>query len=421
MKNIICFLVLILITNSSFLANKEFGLLWEPYVPMDNQLFPSYVWANATRNNGDDPEKGMAEAEKKIKGDREGQLGVKFTNLNFKSYDITVEIECGEIMQRTSYNTFSDKSLGEFIVFPEINFDFNVLKKNYEPRPLTVKFSVYVNGKVEDTKTHNIILRSIYDCPFTFIDAKNNIVDLNFMYAAYVNENNPRIADEILPEMRKQGIISGVTGYQSNTKELYRQVFSVWHYFKNKGVVYSSLNSPNQKFTSETGPYVQYQFVRTLDESMNSTQANCVDGTVAMASVLYKMGIEPFIVTTPNHCFLGFLTDKEKGDVDFIETTALGTKFEQSDLDSIPKYIEVYDEALDKTYLESYRSFLLACLMGRRNYGTDKDKFNSYNAVDRLKILIGDEQLSEAVKKLQYQFFAVKKYRIEGLMPIHTK
>jgi hypothetical protein len=400
-------------------AKDEFGLLWEPIVVMDNQLFPSYIWANATRNIGENSEKTLSEAEKSIKGDREGQLGFKFTNLNSKAYSIKVEIESSSIMEKTVYETFADKSLVEFTIFPEIAYKFDVLKANLEPKPISVKYTVYVNGKIEGSKTQNIILRSINDCPFTFVEKDNSLKDLNFMYAAYVNENNPRIANEILPAILKQGVISSVIGYQGSKADVYKQVFAVWNYFKSKGVVYSSLNSPNQKINTEARPFIKYQFVRTLDESLNSAQANCVDGTVAMASVLYKMGIEPVILTTPNHCFLGFISDKDAGDIDFIETTSLGTKFGEEDLKAVSE-LDCYDSSFDSEYYTSYRSFLMSVYQGRVNYNQDKDLFNAYNAIVRFDLIMQGKE-NEIIEKAQYRWFTVSNNRKEGLMPISLK
>ncbi len=281
-------ILLFLISNSQVFAADVFGLIWEPKILFDSQLFPSYAWANATRNAKEDLEKDKAEAEKLLKGDREGQLGFTFTNLNSKAYQLVVHVECPEIMEKSTYTTMASKSLTKFEIFPEIAYKFDVLKSNKEPRPISVKFTVYVDGKLEGTVSKNIILRSKNDCPYTFLDDQNNTLDLNYMYATYVNENNPRIANEILPAILKQGAISSISGYQNGKEGVYQQVFAVWNYFNSLGIKYSSLNSPTQKISQEKRPLIMYQFVRTLDEALDSKQANCVDGTVAMASVLYK-------------------------------------------------------------------------------------------------------------------------------------
>ena len=66
------------------------------------------------------------------------------------------------------------------------------------------------------------------------------------------------------------------------------------------------------------------QHVRFLDEAVQNSQANCVDGTVLFASVLYKLGIYPVLVKVPGHMFLGFYTDSQRKQISFLETTMLG-------------------------------------------------------------------------------------------------
>jgi hypothetical protein len=68
------------------------------------------------------------------------------------------------------------------------------------------------------------------------------------------------------------------------------------------------------------------QYVRTLQESFVNTQANCVDGSVLFASVLRKLGIEPFLGIVPGHMFVGYYLDREMTTRSFLETTMLGNE-----------------------------------------------------------------------------------------------
>ena len=58
------------------------------------------------------------------------------------------------------------------------------------------------------------------------------------------------------------------------------------------------------------------------------TQANCVDGSVLMASVLKKIEIKTCLVLVPGHCYLAFYSkEPEKGGKLYgVETTLLGSK-----------------------------------------------------------------------------------------------
>ncbi len=48
------------------------------------------------------------------------------------------------------------------------------------------------------------------------------------------------------------------------------------------------------------------QHVRLVGESSKSNQANCVDGSVLIASVLEKIGIETDLVKVPGQMFVRF-------------------------------------------------------------------------------------------------------------------
>ena len=58
------------------------------------------------------------------------------------------------------------------------------------------------------------------------------------------------------------------------------------------------------------------------------TQANCVDGSVLMASILKKIGIKTSLVLVPGHCYLAFYSQEpEKGGKLYgVETTMLGDR-----------------------------------------------------------------------------------------------
>jgi len=321
-------------------------------------------------------------------------------------------------MEPSSFETYASQDITKFEIYPEISYKWDALLNTIQPRPVSIKFSIIVDGKDSGQQVKTVSLRSINDCPFTFIDKNRSLVDLNFMYAAYVNETHPRIANEVLPEIINQGIISQITGYQGGEEEVYRQVFAVWNYFREKDITYSSLNTPMLELSGKDYPFVQSQYVRTFDDALNTSQANCVDGTVAMASVLYRMGIKPIITVTPSHCWLGFLADGAGERMDFLETTMLGTDFSSEDMEAVSSIVtDVYHQKLDQTDYASYRSFLIATLSGRENYHSDSERFNAYGRVDALRF-INDDNQADMIDKMQYQIFTVDRYRSEGLLPI---
>lgn len=64
--------------------------------------------------------------------------------------------------------------------------------------------------------------------------------------------------------------------------------------------------------------------MRTLDDALESSQINCVDGSVLLASLLKAININPILVRIPGHMFVGYYTDKTHTDMNFLETTMIG-------------------------------------------------------------------------------------------------
>ena len=133
-----------------------------------------------------------------------------------------------------------------------------------------------------------------------------------------------------------------------------REVFSIWNVLQRQGVKYSSITTASGESRA-----VLSQHVRFLDETVQNSQANCVDGTVLFASVLYKLGIYPVLVKIPGHMFLAFYTDAQRQHISFLETTMVGAP----GLSSIQRNwtFKTADGYLSS---ESYRQF-----SGALNYG----------------------------------------------------
>ena len=121
-----------------------------------------------------------------------------------------------------------------------------------------------------------------------------------------------------------------------------RQVYALWNVLQKRKFRYSSVSN-----TSLSSNVVFSQRVRTFDDALESSQINCVDGSVLFASLLRAINIEPILVRTPGHMFVGYYTDSSHKDMNFLETTMIG----DVDLDDF-----FPDEQLDSTMVESRRT-----------------------------------------------------------------
>ena len=343
---------------------------WQPIVEMDEQIFPSYLIATATMKwpSPNDPT---------YIGDPDGQLGIAVTSYWNQPLRCRLEIKAPEIMETAISEQMISKSMLSHEIFPKIKYRFNELAKIEQPAPLNMTFTFYVNGEVYDEKVLTVKVHSINDCPSIILHRKGALLDRNWMFAAYVNENHPWIVKQLLPEMMRAGLVNAFTGYQVSELEVYRQVFAVWADLQQRGFRYSDVAIP-----TVMSQKVRNQYVRFMSESINTAQANCVDGAVVFASILRRISLEPLLALTPTHCFLGFYLDRGHQRWAFLETTLLGNT-------------EVPDAALDPqlwaslsgllgsnasvSHLVALRSFVYALQVGLKNYNAMQPNLKTYN------------------------------------------
>ena len=64
--------------------------------------------------------------------------------------------------------------------------------------------------------------------------------------------------------------------------------------------------------------------METLEDALASSQINCVDGSVLFASLLRAINIDPILVRIPGHMYVGYYTDRNHSQANFLETTMIG-------------------------------------------------------------------------------------------------
>lgn len=251
-----------------------------------------------------------------------------------------VRIELAETpFYARSVSTFVlPKERTEFIIYPDILWRYNALRDNEQAEPISVVANVEVDGKDLGQKVRTFSVRSINECLLGFNkqlpDGRTRYVSTRLFYAAYVNEENPLI-DKVLREALNTRIVRRFLGYQSTPEMVDKQVYALWYVLQKRNFKYSSVS-----YSSLSSNVVYAQRVRTFEDALNSSQINCVDGSVLFASLLRAINITPVLVQMPGHMFVGYYTDSAKKNLTFLETTMIG----DVDLDD---YFP--DEKLDST------------------------------------------------------------------------
>jgi hypothetical protein len=349
----------------------------------DGQIFPSFIIASASPSSNVSDDQAESEAEDAeaedsgeeaaeeivVLGDRDGTLGIEIVSPS-DNCKIEVSLSADDWLPESTISTVLPNKDVTYRVFPTLKYKFSTLAKHRQTTPTNVTYRVKLNGRKLPDAVSKVVLHSINDCPFALRDG-DGIQRIGFVYAAYVNEQHPFV-DKILREALDSGIVDSFAGYQHHSEaEVLRQVYAVWHALSERDIRYSSIT----KVAGESST-IYSQHVRLMEESINNGQANCVDGSVLLASILRKIDIEPMLVMVPGHCFLAFALDPEGEHIVALETTMIGN----GATDEF-KSIEEVDVLLDEEtqQLSSYSSFCNAFYYGSQKLAEDADKFESEN------------------------------------------
>ncbi len=228
-----------------------------------------------------------------------------------------------------------DKPRTEYIIYPDIIWKYEALRNQAQATPISVVAGVEMNGKQLGQRVRTFSVRSVNECLLGYVTNGTKYHDTGIFFAAYVNEENPMI-DQLLREALNTRIVNRFLGYQNNKNgSVDKQVYALWNVLQKRNFRYSSISN-----TSLSSNVVFSQRVRTFDDALQSSQINCVDGSVLFASLLRAINIDPILVRTPGHMFVGYYTDKAHTQKEFLETTMIG----DVDLDDF-----FPDEKLDST------------------------------------------------------------------------
>jgi hypothetical protein len=321
---------------------------WQPTMDLQD-LFPSFILATATRQappqtasrsaapRGEHltreflrPREApaatarMASIHKQAtyRGDPWGLVGVR-VRTERAGAKVAVRVAIDDVIDTTD-ETFELGAPGEYVLYPKLRYRWERLRTVAQPMPVTVNWSVAIDGVGAGSASRVVRLRATQDVPWAVTGERGDEF-LGWVFAAFVTEDAPWI-DTLIGDAF-QGVPVQALGYQRGELDVIKQVAVVYQYLRKRGVKYSSITTGSGSGASQR---VQSQVVRFPSESIKTSQANCVDGTVLMASILRKIGIDAYIVTGPGHAMLGFLGTRGVSGQEalkhffVVETTAIG-------------------------------------------------------------------------------------------------
>jgi hypothetical protein len=111
-----------------------------------------------------------------------------------------------------------------------------------------------------------------------------------------------------------------IWGYQVSADSVRQQVAALYQSVRETGIVYI-----NSVIDYGAAPGMYTQRTRLPRESLTNKSANCIDGTVLMASLLEGASLNPAIVLVPGHAFLAWQKWPGVDEWGYLETTLIGT------------------------------------------------------------------------------------------------
>ena len=178
-----------------------------------------------------------------------------------------------------------------------------------------------LDGKPECHDTFPLVLLA-RTCGFNAVrDPKTGTPkDLTPYYGAWVTPHAEAVQERIrrAAALHPAGMLAGyIRGGPDRVRE---QVGALYRSLQEAGIAY--INSVTD-YGAPAGSVTQR--ARLPRESLAQKSANCLDGAVLFASLIEGASLSPALLLIPGHALVGWESEEEAGDWQFLETTMLGT------------------------------------------------------------------------------------------------
>jgi len=226
-------------------------------------------------------------------------------------------------------------------ITPEIIYSNLDDLRELTPAPLKVKV------KTEEGDRDVVLFEDTFDTQLTSINTaifqlKNEkkalTIDLSPYLGIWVTPNSDEI-QEILRSAADFHPYRAIGGYQmlygTNRVEVVREQVKA---------VYKALQDLDIAYISNPISFGGGQKIKFPKEVIGTQSANCIEGVCLMASVLEAIGIEPLIVLTSRHAFIGWKTWRNSAQGEFLETSYMWSSGRIDFEDALRKGIEEFND-----------------------------------------------------------------------------
>ncbi len=257
----------------------------------------------------------------------------------------------------------------------ELTWVTTVLRQQSITNMLSMRFSLENKQGQRAVRWHPVRLHASHELLLGVEPRSAPSVDFNWTLAAFVDEASPSV-DKILQRAQKSGVIQQFSGYASaDNEEVYAQLFAIWHALQKRGMRYSNLVKSVREH-----PALLIQPVRSATQSYQEKRANCVDGSLLIASSLQKIGLRSALVILPGHMLLGISLNSQGDEWIYLETTEMGNLTAGGERDALSELTDMAES--DIGLRQSLRSFEQALARGQAQVDQAGDRFFDPNNVE---------------------------------------
>ncbi|MFV0150824.1 DUF3320 domain-containing protein [Empedobacter falsenii] len=239
---------------------------------------------------------------------------------NIRLENTAEEIENIKLAIKSTFNLFEDYIIyhdkiqeNETLNFKELDFKYNL--------PLLKILSEKDLDKiiVEVFSNDELLIQYDFTIEVLPIDYFGGLQVYPHLLSSYIFPNHDLIYDlkaEAIKILESNGYLTQYEGYQSQNKERVLQVVSaIYKTIQNQKIVYSAMPASFEK---------SGQRIRLIDKVLNRKFGNCIDLSLLFASILEAVDLNPIIVITSGHAFVGvWLEDKRFDGMINFDVTAL--------------------------------------------------------------------------------------------------
>lgn len=337
---------LLLFTTIPALAATDWSVRVAPF----DQVFPALELSQARRN---DP----APVADHVLGSGSGLIAVN-VRARHAGERVALRLDIPGFGKPQRFEAVLPAADTTYHLHPPLDWDVAQLRATASAISTRLNVGLRRDGDDAGTRVVGISLRPLDEALYFVRDGKES-VDLSWIFAAYVDEH-AAIVDRILEMAQRSGIVDNFDGYaQADSRAVQRQVWAIWLAMSEHGIRYSGADP-----AIERGPHVFSQRVRFLADTWADRSANCIDGSVLIASVLQRIGVRSFLVLVPGHAFVGYYTDADSRHAAYLETTLLGAQVHQRN--PLPAFAANSD--VDPDQRANLAGFVAALAAGREQH-----------------------------------------------------